>query len=308
MIMSDLNLPEEEIESARYLNVIYETDQIQLALKRINKVMKSSMTKNPRGLCIVGDPGVGKTTIMEQFQKQHPRIITDEVTIIPVVSITTPGKLSTDALYAEILSELKDPEPTKGTIPNKEKRVLTLIEKCQVKLILIDEYHQMIPLKGPSESSQCFIVVKDLMIKKRVSVALFGIPSVHHLTEIHPQLGSRFNSTITIPKLSLQNAETTKNYLRILAAMTKNCPIDISIINSKKGALSMLVASEGYFRAITSIIQDLLLENPDLEKATYGHFRDSWIETASPENRKRFNTSPFEMTVNRLEKLALEVR
>ncbi len=141
------------IEELRYIDDLISKITIPhpLFLKMLQEISEyHQMTKNslnPDGLCIFGVSGVGKTSMLLYYANQFPKQVLETYTKVPVlyVKLPTGSKSSKDKQIASlILKELGDPLYYKGTVIELTSRAIDLVQKCEVELIIFDEFQHII--------------------------------------------------------------------------------------------------------------------------------------------------------------------
>lgn len=100
----------------------------------------AKLSKEPEGILILGDTGAGKTTVVKLYMRSHPRIVTEEATVVPVLYATVPVPATCKSLVTALLTAIGDPAAEKGSQVTQTLRLKRYIEACKVELLILDEF------------------------------------------------------------------------------------------------------------------------------------------------------------------------
>ncbi|MCD9186338.1 MAG: TniB family NTP-binding protein [Pyrinomonadaceae bacterium] len=152
----------------------------------------SKLSVEPLCALITGEPGVGKTTLCEKYEKMYPRVELEEKTKVPVLVARIPVPATPKNMVTALLSALGDPLADKGTTYSKTLRLFNLLRQCQVEIIIIDEFHHVID----GDSDKVLYTVSDwlkqLINEAKLPIILVGLPHSIKILEANPQLKRRF--------------------------------------------------------------------------------------------------------------------
>src|SRR5438105_11501929 len=93
----------------------------------------STISAEPECLLITGLQGAGKTTLCRAYARKHPRKITREGRIIPVLSTSVPSITTKKSLPTRLLHALGDGAAEKGTAVTQTLRIIDRVEDCGVE-------------------------------------------------------------------------------------------------------------------------------------------------------------------------------
>ena len=134
---------DERIEKAEKLKIQY--PRLSKILEKIEYCHNfSSKSKQPVSMLVTGIQGVGKTTLYESYQQLYPRQEMEDKTIVPILSAVIPVPATVKGLVTELLLQLGDPMPDKGAIVQQTIRLRHLLQECETKLIILDEFQHVI--------------------------------------------------------------------------------------------------------------------------------------------------------------------
>ncbi len=143
----------QDVENNKLNNVIGREEEI----RRIIEILSRREKNNP---ILIGEPGVGKTAIVEGFVR---RIISKDV----------PGNLKNCVVYEVNLSSIIAGASFQGEF---EKRINNLINEARKKdaniILFIDEIHQLMGMgkTGPNSGMDAANIIKPLMARGEIKI------------------------------------------------------------------------------------------------------------------------------------------
>jgi len=141
---------------------------------------------------------------------------------MPVLLVETPAKPSLKGLAEAILVALGDPFADKGTITTKRKRALGLIERCQVELIVLDEFQHFLD-HGIFDSMNAVSDWLKLFIEDvKIPFMLMGLPRCAAILQMNEQLRRRFSCRLELPRLSIDSEEGEIEFRTVLNQIDKS--------------------------------------------------------------------------------------
>lgn len=160
--------------------------------EKIDRLMRFRGTK-AAAMCLVGDAGAGKTHYANKKQEQLSRYIVDYGSYItmPVLIVRAPKTSTPKTLIERMLHELGDIKPSYGTPDQKEKRLLSMLEQLEVRLIVIDEIHDFLPKTQKGSPSTGLAWLKGFMDETLIPILFMGTKRAELLHTIDNELASR---------------------------------------------------------------------------------------------------------------------
>jgi Cdc6-like AAA superfamily ATPase len=162
--------------------------------------------EEPEHLTLLGESGVGKSTLLVKYRDEHPVIEHEELTEVPVLYVAIGPSPTPRALASAILRALGDPKCDVGKEADLTYRLLHLIKLCRVRLVIIDEVNHLIDWGGEKTHHVAADWLKRLVDATRVSFVLAGVPRTLRLLEKNDQLRSRFREVIEIERFSVEGS------------------------------------------------------------------------------------------------------
>lgn len=152
----------------------------------------------PDMVLIVGDPGVGKSRLLQRFMDDYPRVEHDTWTEVPVLLVLVPAKCSLSRLPGAMLQALGSPLWNKGNEEARTFQLETLLKKCRVRLVILVEVNHLID-RGKERSHYLLADwIKLLSERTRIPFALAGIDRAKVLLRVNEQLADRVREIVQI--------------------------------------------------------------------------------------------------------------
>lgn len=170
-----------------------------LAWQRIATCHRSGQsTEGPRHLRLLGQPGVGKTFLLEQYAGDHPRVEALDRITVPVLVVSIPSAPTLKGLYHAILNALGVRVVDGHNLESLRFRVVTLIRNLGVELLLLDEINHLLD-RGRRRSHEAVTDgLKQLIDSIEVPTVFAGAVRSKQLFDTNAQLRSRVTATHTM--------------------------------------------------------------------------------------------------------------
>ncbi len=209
------------------------------------------------GLLLFGLSGVGKTTILEFYKGHFPRKAENGVIKIPVLSVSVPSGPTVKNLAQEILQELGDIAAHKGSSEEKTQRIYTYIQRCQVEVILIDEFHHFFFAKTSTVFRHISDWLKNLMDRTSVCLILSGLPESEIIIKSNAQLNRRLSGRVELTPFSYEDDEDFKEFRGLLRAYAEIMPIGSEMpLHEANLARRFILACGGRLDFLRTILEE----------------------------------------------------
>ena len=174
-----------------------------------------------RALLVLGEPGAGKSFLLESLVEENPTRRTPEVDIRHVVFVEAPKRTTPRQLAAAIFSAL-EPGYRLRDAWNTARilyEIRMLCEEMQVQLLLIDEAHHLVDHKNADDVEDAAEFLKQLLNLCSAQIVLAGLPQLGSLPETRKlrQLRRRFRPPLHLDPYNWSDRTGRKNYLGVLA-------------------------------------------------------------------------------------------
>jgi hypothetical protein len=146
-------------------------------LNDLETVFRSEKAVRPAGRMLIGRPLMGKSTIIDEFVRNH-RASDDpdaESVICPVISVQYPDKGS-HGIYPEILRALNVKASALKSVTEMRARCYELLDMVHCQMIIIDEFHN-INAGTQNQRAEGINGIKFLMNDLRRPVVVAGTES-----------------------------------------------------------------------------------------------------------------------------------
>ncbi|MGH8493107.1 MAG: TniB family NTP-binding protein [Moraxellaceae bacterium] len=207
---------------------IIQHPQFKNALDLLNEQHKLSVSsQQSHGMMVLGASGVGKSTLLQTFLKQHPIHETDEETRIPVLSVEIPSQPTIKSTADAILGKF-DEKYKGGTAETKTKKIIMLIKHCDVKTIILDEFQHFSDRGRKKTNALVADWLKSLMNNAGVSFVVFGLPQAAEILRSNEQLRRRFSASVTLVPWSMSSESDMKEFRGVIKILEKSADLPAS--------------------------------------------------------------------------------
>lgn len=171
------------------------------------------------GVGVFAESRTGKSLLSSLFTEKNPKIRTPEGLHAPVLAVHMPTKPTISGLCEHILTELGDPQADKGTQAGLESRTWKLVKDCGVKMLFIEEFHQVF---NPTRDNYMYNFgefMKNLAEKGGAFLIPVGLPHAEYAVKCNEQLRARMRAPIRLPRFDWNDDDAREEFIAILQAM-----------------------------------------------------------------------------------------
>jgi len=223
----------------------------QQMLARLEDLFTYPKTHRMPSLLIVGETNAGKTMLANRFVQLHPADDNPEgeAVVVPLLMIQAPPGPDENRFYNTILEALSVPYRPREQLAQKQFQVLRLLKQIGLRLLLIDELHNLIT--GPISKQRQFLnVLKYLSNDLQIPLVGLGTKEALRAIQADPQLANRFEP-VALPRWQLD-----QNFLRLLASFEQVLPLrEPSRLIEKSLARQLLALSEGNLGELSTLLR-----------------------------------------------------
>ena len=234
-------------------------------------------------MLIVGDSNSGKTMIAERFSDMHPAYEREdgEGVVIPALFIQAPPTPSESRLYSNILTKMFAPFRPSDSTEKKHHQVVTIMDACNVKMLIIDEIHSL--LAGPLDKQRVFLsVIRNLSNELKIPIVALGTKDALRAIKTDPQLDNRFKPSL------LTKWEMDTDFRRLLVSFERMLPLaKPSNLKNKAIAQKIQFMSEGLLGEVSDILTQAAIEAIRIGKECIDLNVLDNIDYESPKARKK---------------------
>lgn len=223
----------------------------------------SRQPKRPRmeGRLIVGPTNNGKTSIIQEFiHLQKDRNGYDDASFYEYLYVETPEIPSVKALYTEIGTKCNHPNLS-GTAEQLKLRVLRTLKDLKVKMLFIDEIHNLLTAQNERILNQCRNALKGLSNRLQIPIILIGTEEAEDVLQGDPQVLNRY------PIIRLHPWKNDNDFRLLLHAFETQLPLQkASNLHNITLAKKIYDLSDGILGNVSTIVRESAIEA--LERGT----------------------------------------
>ena len=208
-------------------------------LEKLEDLFQYPRVDRMPNLLIVGETNNGKTMIASRFQRLHAAGSRPNGKHVPVLLIQAPPTPDESRFYGAILEALGVPYKPRGSVEEKQMKVLHLLRDIQVRVLIIDEIHHI--LAGHIAKQRHFLNVLKYL-GNELKMPLVGVGTIDAVRAIQtdPQMVNRFEP------VALPRWEMNRDFQMLLASFERILPLrQPSLLAEPALATKLLALSEG---------------------------------------------------------------
>lgn len=95
-------------------------------------------------LLLIGPTNNGKSMIIEKFRRTHLPVSRQDREEIPVLVVQMPSEPSVGRFYTALLAASGAPPRPRQRVPEQEQLALSLLRAAGVRVLVIDELHNVL--------------------------------------------------------------------------------------------------------------------------------------------------------------------
>lgn len=292
-------------KSALFSEVVIPTAQTKYGMGELECLLDSHCD-TPRMIIVSGEPGTGKTILLKTFvarnkskyatEEQHKNVI--------MLNVSTQNK-SCDDLAVEILKQLGDIAPTLGTFSKKKLRIEKLLSSLNVMLIIIDEFHDLIPKSKMDGNNKVIRFIKWLLLNNThpVSLVLAGCTEIEELIYVDSQIETRCNDIIKMKSYKFKTPEDQSEFMIFLKSLFSHYPIPLSFsLDQRLIYKRFILASLGNSRILTAFLKRSIELSKSDNPVTLQILEEAWFKTTTEKTKSYIKIRPFsanELTIDK---------
>lgn len=188
------------------------------ALNRLETLYAWPGKQRMPNLLLVGPTNNGKSMIIEKFRRTHPASYDADQEFSPVLVVQMPSDPSVLRFYVALLAAMGVPLRPRPRLPEIEQHALTLLRKIGVRVLVIDELHNI--LAGNSVNRREFLnLLRFLGNELRIPLVGVGTRDAYLAIRSDDQLENRFEPVV------LPLWEATEACCSLLASFAASFPL-----------------------------------------------------------------------------------
>lgn len=224
------------------------------ALDRLETLFSWPVRQRMPNLLVIGPTNNGKSMLIEKFRRAHPPVSHPDREEIPVLVVQMPSEPSVTRFYTALLAAAGVPLRPRQRVAELEQLALRLLRELGVRMLVIDELHNI--LAGRGESRREFLnLVRFLGNELRIPLVGAGTREAYLAIRSDDQLENRF-APLTLPRW-----EAGAEACSLLASFAASFPLRRpSRIATPEMATYLLTRSEGTIGELAHLLTDAAVE------------------------------------------------
>lgn len=269
--------PEEKVAAVRRVRILHPAyeNAIQFVQRTFDKFGRF---EDPGGGRIIAQSGGGKSAVVQHMVEKYPPIDTPERLVIPVLAISVASSPRIGSILDSILtqcsfllknSKLRVAEDLK--IPGKVDSVIEAFARCQVRLLMVDEFSHVGERKQGPMSKEITNTMKLIYSATKVGQIFLGEENANLPFEQNGQLRTRLPGMI-----SLHMFEYGAEFLGVLQSFDEQLPMRYQAgLAAPDISFALHVASNGQMRTLVKILSEAvyIAASDNKDKISCEHLR-----------------------------------
>ena len=227
---------------------------------KIDRAHRLSGTR-PRGLLLLGETGVGKTTLLNHYFQSYMSLNTADSEFHPILQIELRARTTVKSVLTDAIRALGGFPPGRPTEYELMHQLKTLMTELKCSLLIIDEAHHLTARRQGTDGLAVADSIKNLMNTTGISIILAGLPRAEEAFEGHQELARRFRQKVVLKDFTAK--QSWKEFAAFVKAQLELLGDIAAEIKSIDMCKALYVASHGKPSAISDLLIEALEEMED---------------------------------------------
>ncbi|AQA18973.1 hypothetical protein BST95_12695 [Halioglobus japonicus] len=224
----------------------------------------------PRCGLIYAPTDTGKTALINAYKRQYMAAFehkADDCEELPILHIKLPASCTIDRLLVALLKELGDIAPHKGSVAEKEGRLLALVMRRNVSLIIIDDFNRLLRDSGTSFNRSIGHYIQYLLddhLKR--PILMTGVMSCRYILGELDELERRTPFKLQLKTFDCSTEAGVGRFRLFLEILESEIPGGSISISSELMAKRLFYLSNGVPGPIKTLVEQSILAKQDIDK------------------------------------------
>ncbi len=207
-------------------------------------------------LLMTGPSGAGKSTTIRSYAANFPRRHEAERTRVPVLLVSVPSSPTARSLAGAILEALGQKKAHRGTAPEKTAWLCELFARCDVEMLLLDEFQHIFYAPSLNAFRDVTDWLKNFLEETRVGMVACGLPAAEMVVDSNEQLARRFSARIRITPFAFDDGDDFLEFRGLLKAFEADLPLPAEVpLHEANLARRLHVGSYGLIDYVVKILE-----------------------------------------------------
>jgi hypothetical protein len=225
----------------------------------VEKLAYCQLVRKCDGMLVLAGSGAGKTKLCDFLKEFAERVygrIDPETTICPVIQITLTEPCTPVEISIAVLDALGDPLPRHGSKAEIFARSKYLLRKCEVRLVLVDNFHDAPTKRSARGMKDAGARIRDLMDASAALWVLLGTVDAIAVRNSDPQLVRRLPYEQWLDYFSIKTSKQRQDFKRLLHELDKWLPLaEPSCLIEASALGSIFEATEGILDRLMRLVE-----------------------------------------------------
>ncbi len=229
---------------------------------------------SPHCLAILGEAGVGKTTLARSWIRTAQQPASEERQRQPYRYISLPAQATPKAILASLLVELGDTVPLRGAEWAMMERLQRALRTSPVRMLFIDDMQHLLNRDTQRIRYSCVEMLEHIIAQTGISMVFLGLRETEPIFSVSPRL----EQLVGTPRIlrpfewNHENAATIQEFRVLLKTIDLNLPFDPSGLGEEETAYGIYYATDGILAWIMRLIRYASMNAIQAQEATLsGH-------------------------------------